>query len=72
MRVRDFLLLVLICLIWASNNVLSKIIVDDWAVPPIFYAALRFAVVALVMLPWLLPMPRPAWRIIHTGVTSTG
>ena len=72
MRVRDFLLLVLICLIWASNNVLSKIIVDDWAVPPIFYAALRFAVVALVMLPWLLPMPRPAWRIILIGLLMGG
>ena len=72
MRVRDFLLLVLICLIWASNNVLSKIIVDDWAVPPIFYAALRFAVVALVMLPWLWPMPRPAWRIILIGMLMGG
>ncbi|MEH6662916.1 MAG: DMT family transporter [Parasphingorhabdus sp.] len=72
MRARDFLLLVLVCLIWASNNVLSKIIVDDWAVPPIFYAALRFAVVALVMLPWLLPMPRPAWRIILIGLLMGG
>ena len=72
MRARDFLLLVLICLIWASNNVLSKIIVDDWAVPPIFYAALRFAVVALVMLPWLLPMPRPAWRILLIGLLMGG
>lgn len=64
MRVRDFLLLVAVCLIWAFNNVLSKIIVDSWAIPPLFYAALRFAVVAGVMLPWLLPMPRPAWRIV--------
>ncbi|ASK90123.1 DMT family transporter [Sphingorhabdus sp. SMR4y] len=72
MRARDFLLLVLICLIWASNNVLSKIIVDDWAVPPVFYAALRFAVVALVMLPWLLPMPRPAWRILLIGSLMGG
>ena len=72
MRARDFLLLVLVCLIWAFNNVLSKIIVDDWAVPPVFYAALRFAVVALVMLPWLLPMPRPAWRIILIGLLMGG
>lgn len=64
MRVRDFLLLVAVCLIWAFNNVLSKIIVTDWAIPPLFYASLRFSVVALVMLPWLLPMPRPAWRIV--------
>lgn len=64
MRVRDFFLLVAVCLIWAFNNVLSKIIVTDWAIPPLFYASLRFSVVALVMLPWLLPMPRPAWRIV--------
>ena len=54
-RSRDLLLLVVICLTWAFNNVLSKIVVDDWAIPPLFYAALRFAVVALVMLPWLWP-----------------
>lgn len=72
MRVRDFLLLVLVCLIWASNNVVSKIVVDDLAVPPIFYAALRFALVTLVMLPWLLPMPRPAWRIILIGLLMGG
>lgn len=72
MRARDFLLLVLICLIWAFNNVLSKIIVDDWAIPPLFYAALRFAVVAVAMLPWLWPMPRPAWRIILIALLMGG
>jgi drug/metabolite transporter (DMT)-like permease len=71
-RVRDFFLLMLICLIWAFNNVLSKIIVDNWAVPPLFYAGLRFAVVALMMLPWLLPMPRPAWRILLIGLLMGG
>ena len=72
MRVRDFLLLVAVCLIWAFNNVLSKIIVTDWGIPPLFYAALRFAVVALVMWPWLLPMPRPAWRIIAIALCLGG
>ena len=72
MRVRDFFLLMLVCLIWAFNNVLSKIIVDNWAVPPLFYAALRFSVVALVMLPWLLPMPRPAWRILLIALLMGG
>jgi O-acetylserine/cysteine efflux transporter len=71
-RVRDFLLLVAVCLIWAFNNVLSKIIVSNWAVPPLFYATLRFAVVAVVMLPWLLPMPRPAWRIVAIALCLGG
>lgn len=72
MRVRDFLLLGLVCLVWAFNNVLSKIIVTDWAIPPLFYVTLRFSVVALLMLPWLLPMPRPAWRIAAIALTLGG
>jgi O-acetylserine/cysteine efflux transporter len=65
-------MLLAVCLVWAFNNVLSKIIVTDWAIPPLFYASLRFAVVALVMLPWLLPMPRPAWRIVAIGICLGG
>lgn len=72
MRIRDFLLLVAACLVWASNNVLSKIVVTDWAVPPLFYASLRFGVVALLMFPWLLPMPRPVWRIVAIALTLGG
>src|SRR3546814_18887885 len=72
MRVRDFFLLVAVCLVWAFNNVLSKIIVTDWAIPPLFYVAMRFSVVAILMLPWLLPMPRPAWRIVPIAMTLGG
>ena len=68
MKLRDFLLLVLVCLLWASNNVLSKIVVSHWHVPPLFYTAVRFVIVTLVTLPWLLPMPRPAWRIVLIGL----
>ena len=68
MKPRDFLLLVLVCLIWGYSNVLSKIVVGDWQVPPLFFAALRFAIVIVVTLPWLWPMPRPRWRIAVIGV----
>lgn len=64
MALRDFAILVLICLVWAANNIVSKIVVAHWDVPPLFYAAVRFALVALVTLPWLLPRPRPTWRIV--------
>jgi O-acetylserine/cysteine efflux transporter len=64
MNLRDFLMLVAICLVWAVNSVLSKVVIATWEVPPLFYAAVRFAIVVLVTLPWLLPMPRPAWRIV--------
>ena len=64
LKLRDFLLLVLICLVWGYSNVLSKVVVGTWAIPPLFFAAVRFAVVVAVTIPWLLPMPRPAWRIV--------
>ncbi|MFL0586404.1 DMT family transporter [Sphingomonas olei] len=68
MKIRDFLLLVLICLVWGYSNVLSKIVVGNWAVPPLFFAAIRFLVVIAATLPWLLPMPRPRWRIVVIGI----
>ena len=69
MKLRDFLLLLLVCLLWAGNNIISKLAVSFWHVPPLFYSAVRFAIVTLVTLPWLLPMPRPKWRIITIGLT---
>jgi drug/metabolite transporter (DMT)-like permease len=68
MKPRDFMVLVLVCLVWGYSNVLSKIVVGHWAVPPLFFAAIRFAVVIAVTLPWLLPMPRPRWRIVAIGI----
>jgi O-acetylserine/cysteine efflux transporter len=72
MNLRDFLMLVAICLVWAVNSVVSKVVVSTWDVPPLFYAALRFGIVVLVTLPWLLPMPRPAWRIGSVGLLLGG
>lgn len=64
MPVRDFALLAVICLIWAGNNIVSKIIISHFGAPPLFYATARFALVTLVTLPWLLPAPRPLARLI--------
>ncbi len=64
MALRDFAILVFVCLVWAFNNIVSKIVVAHWGVPPLFYASVRFALVALCTLPWLLPRPRPTWRIV--------
>ena len=72
MALRDFALLVLICLIWAGNNIISKVVVTDMGVPPIFDAALRFVVVAMAVFPGLLPMPRPAWRLIVVALLMGG
>ncbi|MFC0587827.1 DMT family transporter [Novosphingobium aquiterrae] len=72
MKPRHLALMVLICLIWATNNVMSKLIVGTLHVPPLFFTALRFGIVALATLPWLLPMPRPAWRLLLIGLFMGG
>lgn len=72
MSFRDFALLVLVCLIWATNNIISKFVVSAMDVPPMFYAAVRFAVVLLVVSPWLRPAPRPLWRMIAVGLLMGG
>ena len=72
MRPRDFLILVAVCLTWGLSNVVSKIVVGHWHIPPLFFAAVRFALVVAVTLPWLRPMPRPWWRIIAVGLLMGG
>ena len=42
MKLRDFLILLFICVVWASNNIVSKIVVAEWHIPPLFYATVRF------------------------------
>lgn len=64
MAPRDFGLLVLMCLAWALNVVVSRVVIAEWGVPPLFYAALRFAAVALLTFAWLRPAPRPLGRLI--------
>jgi drug/metabolite transporter (DMT)-like permease len=70
--IRDFLILALVCLVWASNNIVSKFVVGPLGVPPMFYAACRFAVVAVAVFPWLLPAPRPLWRLIAIALLMGG
>ena len=59
MLLRDFALLLTVCLVWASNFVVSKLAVGTLNAPPLFFSAARLTVVLLVVLPWLFPMPRP-------------
>lgn len=68
MSLRDFALLAFVCVVWAANNIVSKFVVAHLGVPPMFYAAVRFAVVLIAVFPWLLPMPRPRWRMLAVGV----
>ena len=72
MSLRDFALLTAMCLVWAVQNVLSKYVVSWLDVPPLFFAASRFAIVALVTFPFLLPAPRPLWRLIAVAMLMGG
>jgi drug/metabolite transporter (DMT)-like permease len=69
---RDFSLLVLICLIWGFNMIAAKVAVADLNVPPLFFSALRSGAIALAVVPWLFPMPRPYWRTVAVGVLMGG
>ncbi len=68
MLVRDFILLMGVCLIWATNFVVTKLVLVHLDIPPLLFSSLRFLVVLLVALPWLLPWPRPRWRIVVIGL----
>ncbi len=68
MTPRDFGLMTLVCLIWAANTIVSKLVIANLHAPPMFYAALRFAVVLAVVWPWLRNAPRPLWRMMLVGL----
>lgn len=61
-----------VCLVWALNSVISKLVVTNLEAPPLFYAAVRFAIVVAATLPWLFPAPRPLWRFILVGLLMGG
>jgi drug/metabolite transporter (DMT)-like permease len=67
MALRDLFLMLLVCFLWAAHTIVSKIVVSGMEIPPLFYAAVRFGIVAVLALPWLLPAPRPVWRIFLVG-----
>lgn len=72
MPLRDFALLLLVCAIWSMHTIVAKLVVSGMEIPPLFYAAARYAVVAVVAAPWLFPIPRPLWRIVLVGLLMGG
>lgn len=58
MNLKDFILLTAICFVWGLNIVVTRWVVFDMAVPPVFFAALRFAGIALVLAYFLRPIPK--------------
>jgi O-acetylserine/cysteine efflux transporter len=58
MRFQDFLLLSAICLVWGLNLVVTRWVISEAGLPPIFFAGLRFLGIALVLVWFLRPLPR--------------
>ena len=58
MGFRDFSLLFVVCFVWGLNIVITRWVVFDAAVPPVFFAAIRFLGVAVCLIPFLRPIPK--------------
>ncbi|GAB5454466.1 MAG: DMT family transporter [Henriciella sp.] len=58
MNFRDFMLLSAVCFVWGLNLVVTRWVVADAGVPPLFFAAMRFAGIALVLIWFLRPIPK--------------
>jgi len=58
MSFRDFVLLAAVCFVWGLNLVVTRWVVADAGVPPIFFAGMRFAGIALVLFWFLRPIPK--------------
>jgi O-acetylserine/cysteine efflux transporter len=68
MTLPHFALAVLVTVIWGLNVVVTKWGVD--LIPPIFFAGLRFLSVAVVLAPWLRPIPGQMRRLTWIGLTA--
>jgi O-acetylserine/cysteine efflux transporter len=76
MSLRDFLAFMLVCLFWGLNFVVAKFAVTGapgWVpafegVPPIGFAFLRFALLALLLLPFLRPWPKQWLTLIGVAL----
>lgn len=58
MGFRDFTLLFAVCFVWGLNIVITRWVVFDAGVPPIFFAAIRFLGVGVLLIPFLRPVPK--------------
>lgn len=53
MSLKESLVLMMICTLWGLHFVVMRTAIGDVGIPPIFYAALRMSLVALLMAPFL-------------------
>jgi len=72
MSLRSVLILMLCNLVWALNVVVSKIVIDELAVPPLFYACARALLVALALAYLLRPIPKEIGKVLLIGLAIGG
>ena len=72
MKTRDIGLVLLVCLIWAANQIMSRLVVTNLGIPPIFYSLVRSIAIAALLLPMLRPLPRNVGLMIAVGVLLGG
>lgn len=69
----SILVLILCNVVWALNVIVGKVAVDDLAMPPIFFAALRSTLVAVMLLPLLLrAVPQKLPQVLVVGLAISG
>ena len=72
MKPADFALLVAVCLFWALNLVVTRWTVTVGDVPPIFFAAVRVTLLAIVLSPFMLPAPRQIGMVFLIAMGMAG
>ncbi len=59
-------------MLWAGNMIVSRLVVADFGFPPLWFNLLRSVILALVMLPWLFPIPRDLGRVVLVTFAMSG
>lgn len=66
MSVRELVVLLIMCVVWGFHFIVIKIAVTE--IPPMFYAAMRMTLVAVMMTPFLRWRPGQMLRVLGGGL----
>ena len=70
MKIHDFILLFLICMVWGLNLVLTRWVISDGGLQPLFFAGIRFLGILILLSSFLRPIPNnlPMLFLISMGI----
>ena len=66
MSPRELFLIIAMCVVWGMHFVVMKVTVET--IPPIFYAAMRTSLVALLLAPFLRWRGPQMWKVLAAGL----